>query len=154
MTNLGTGFPAQCKADAPATKVEATCSKDRERDRQLMPPPPGLPVPTQKDGEDKPFPRSSSALDGEYPSSSCCLSNQKSGVGPFRLFFALKGACDLCALEAAILSAWPKSRLGNGANESARDFQHSTQKAAPSVVWRRQGLFKKNPLASEPGHCI
>ncbi|XP_077320225.1 KH homology domain-containing protein 4 [Lithobates pipiens] len=63
MTNLGTGFPAQSKADAPAAKVEATGGKDRERDRQLMPPPPGLPVPTQKDGEDQSLPRSSLGLD-------------------------------------------------------------------------------------------
>ncbi|XP_040188577.1 KH homology domain-containing protein 4 isoform X3 [Rana temporaria] len=80
MTNLGTGFPAQSKADAPAGKVEPTCGKERERDsRQLMPPPPGLPVPTQKDGEDTSLPRSSLGLD-ETPTKKAKTSDKTFGL--------------------------------------------------------------------------
>lgn len=79
MTNLGTGFPAQSKADAPAGKVEATPGKERERDRQLMPPPPGLPVPTQKDGEDQSLPRSSLGLD-EPPTKKVKTSDKTFGL--------------------------------------------------------------------------
>ncbi|KAM8921184.1 KH homology domain-containing protein 4 isoform 2-T2 [Pelodytes ibericus] len=52
MTNLGTGFPAQGKMDGAASKPENPVTKDRERDRQLMPPP-GLPSVALKDVEEK-----------------------------------------------------------------------------------------------------
>ncbi|CAH2327180.1 KH homology domain-containing 4 isoform X1 [Pelobates cultripes] len=64
MTNLGTGFPAQNKMDSPAIKSDGMATKERERDRQLMPPP-GLPAITQ-DAEEKAASGSLGVSDGEY----------------------------------------------------------------------------------------
>ncbi|XP_040267362.1 KH homology domain-containing protein 4 isoform X2 [Bufo bufo] len=62
MTNLGTGFPGQNKMDAPAAKPDPAPGKDRERDRQLMPPP-GFPLSLQKSPEERGGARSSEGAD-------------------------------------------------------------------------------------------
>ncbi|XP_012825301.2 KH homology domain-containing protein 4 isoform X1 [Xenopus tropicalis] len=65
MTNLGTGFPAQSKVDGATIKSDTMVVKERERDRQLMPPP-GMPVSAQKEPEEKSSPGTVGVAD-DYP---------------------------------------------------------------------------------------
>ncbi|OCT66563.1 hypothetical protein XELAEV_18042814mg [Xenopus laevis] len=64
MTNLGTGFPAQTKVDGAPVKSDNMVVKERERDRQLMPPP-GFPVSAQKEPEEKSAPGTLGVTNGE-----------------------------------------------------------------------------------------